>query len=79
MSEEGLTESCFTCGRTFRMGPHAYEGKYIGSYEMTVCKICYDGNWDGWAPHLEEKIIKHIEKKGIATPQRNSKGLLPRE
>jgi hypothetical protein len=35
-------------------------------------------NWDGWAPHHECVLLEHLEKKGLPVPQRNEKGLLPR-
>jgi hypothetical protein len=60
------------------MGPHIYEGKHIAIYELDVCKSCYDSNWDGWAPHHEEKLIGHLQAKGIPIPDRNDKGWYPR-
>ena len=70
---------CDLCGAAYQMGPHRYEGKCIAKYQLGVCSPCYDGNWDGWAPHLEAKFIEHLQKKDIALPERNAKGLFPRD
>lgn len=70
---------CFMCGQEFQFGPHAYKGKHIARYNISVCEPCYDSNWDGWAPHYESRLIKYIESQGIPVPMRNEKGLIPRE
>ncbi len=61
------------------MATHIYEGKKISRYHLSVCKLCYDGNWDGWTPHYEGKILSHLEAKGLPIPERNENGLLPRD
>ena len=70
---------CFMCDREFQMGPQRYEGRYIRRYQISVCKICYDGNWDGWGPDNEERLINHLKKEGISVPKKNKDGWLPRE
>ena len=67
------------CGLKFQMGPHVYDGKYISHYKISVCKGCWDGNWDGWAPEFEKKLLAHLKTEGISIPDRNEKGWLPRE
>lgn len=79
MSEIEFKHTCFMCGSKFRYGLHVYDGQHIPQYQITVCRLCYEGNWDGWAPHLEEKLLKHIKKKGLQVPKRNEKGLFPRD
>ena len=44
-----------------------------------VCELCWDANWDGWAPHIEHKLIQHLESSGIPIPSRNSNSRFPRE
>ena len=61
------------------MGPHLYSGEFIKLYEIAVCSICYQANWDGWAPHFEQRLVAHLEKCGRPIPQRNEKGWLPRD
>ena len=73
------TEKCFCCGTEFQFGPHIYDGKHIPGYGITVCRACYEGNWDGWAPHYEVLVLAHLKNKGIEPPARNSKGWLPRD
>jgi hypothetical protein len=71
--------ACGICGAQFQFGPHRYDGRHISTYKLTVCGSCYDANWDGWAPHWEPILIKHLNTNGIPIPSRNSKGWLPRE
>lgn len=79
MTRDKIIYSCALCENQFQFGPHFYDGKYISRYQITVCMSCWTGNWDGWAPHLEERLIAHLQEKGLPTPERNAKGWLPRE
>ncbi len=79
MTDQNIMHPCFMCGSQFQMGEHIYDGKYIRRYDITVCMTCWDGNWDGWAPHYETRLIAHLENEGIPIPERNEKGWLPRE
>jgi hypothetical protein len=74
-----LTEQCFLCHNSFKFGPHEYGGKLLGGYGVMVCRSCYAGNWDGWAPHYEDDLLEHLEAEGIDEPERLENGLLPRE
>jgi hypothetical protein len=47
-----LNEPCFTCQRNTAEG-------YIARYDISVCRACWDGNWDGWARNYETRIIEH--------------------
>ena len=44
-----------------------------------ACNRCYAANWDGWTPNLEEKLTRNLKSKGLRIPERNTKGLLPRD
>ena len=70
--------ACEMCGTQFQMGPHVYEGKFIPRFQLSVCTGCFQGNWDGWAPHYEARLETHLRKKGIALPKRNAAGYYPR-
>ena len=72
-------ETCICCQRSFQFGPSTYEGRHLPGYKMMVCRDCYDANWDGWAPHYEGFILKHLREKGIQPPPRNANGWLPRD
>lgn len=73
-------QQCAICGRTYQYGPHRYDGKSLQLYgNISCCLTCWQSNHDGWAPHVEEKLLKVLEENGISVPCRNSKGLLPRE
>ncbi len=78
MERQKMVLDCGVCRRAFQFGPGRYDGKYIALYELTVCKTCWDGNWDGWSPEAEIVIQKHLEVKGLEVPLRNEKGWLPR-
>lgn len=79
MKEQKFIYDCGICGAAFQFGPHLYEGKHIPSYNLTVCKTCWEVNWDGWGPGAERALLAHLERQGLPLPERNSKGWLPRE
>lgn len=79
MERHDLFFKCQLCGRKYQMGAHKYDGKHIPKYKLDVCTTCYDGNWDGWAPHYEKTILQHLEENKLSPPERNSQGLLPRD
>lgn len=74
-----VRETCATCGRGFRYGPNRYDGKYIPTYKITVCSVCYQANWDGWAPQFEAAVTCKLREQGLPLPARNAKGWLPRD
>ncbi len=79
MPEPKKMVRCFMCDDEFQMGPHRYDGKFIPRYKISVCRICYDGNWDGWAPHFTERLIEHLKKEKFSIPEKNERGWLPRD
>lgn len=72
-------EKCFLCGKKIQMGPHLYEGHICKGYGFLVCDICWRGNWDGWAPYYEAKILEFLKENNIKEVERLPNGLLPRE
>jgi hypothetical protein len=66
------SEPCFPCQRN-------PAEKYVERYDISVCRVCWDGNWDGWARDYETRIIEHLKQKGLPVPVRNVWGLLPRQ
>jgi hypothetical protein len=77
-SPDTLTYSCRLCASQFQFGPHVYAGKWLSHYRMVLCVPCYEGNWEGFAPHYEPVIEAHLEAEGIPLPRRNRKGWYPR-
>lgn len=71
--------TCDLCSCKFQMGPHQYDGKYSSKYKISVCRSCWEGNWDGWNPRHERLLINNLKEHGCKVPQRNDKGLLPRD
>ena len=51
------TRRCAVCGREYQWEPHRYDGEYIPRYQLNACSPCYMGNWDGWNPHFESKLV----------------------
>jgi len=79
LRDEFNYRTCPVCEQQFKYGPHIYDGIRSHLYDMLVCRRCWSANWDGWAPHFESKLIKHIKEKGLPIPKRNAQGLFPRE
>lgn len=69
---------CDLCGTSVQMGRHVYKGRNWTNYQMFVCNICHESNWDGIAPVREAAFERHLKAKGIPLPQRNAKGWYPR-
>ena len=74
-----VLERCDLCRAEFQYGPVAYFGTYVPTYLVMACNRCYAANWDGWAPSLEQRVIRNLKAKGLRIPERNTKGLLPRD
>ena len=70
-------EICPVCGDQYQYGPHRYEGAWLEAYGIQVCDTCKNGNFDGWAPHLEPRLLKVLKAKGLPAPERNERGFLP--
>ena len=79
MNDLEMIQKCFTCGSEFQFGIGVYDGQHIPKYNITVCSICYSGNWDGWTAHYEEKILKYLIENNIPAPNKNEAGYLPRD
>ena len=78
MGEE-IWHSCGLCDGRFQYGPHRYEGRFLPKYKLVTCDRCWHGNADGWGPAAELRVLAHLKRNWIAVPERNEKGLLPRE
>lgn len=83
--EPTMTFRCFFCAKQFQRDNHvyhgnpiAYRGTFIGRYGFAVCDGCYDSNLDGWMPDFEERLLSHLNEKGLPIPERTEKGRLPR-
>jgi len=65
---------CDFCGKYYQMGNHVYDVRYIKAYDLKLCNTCDYGNRDGVGPYAEEKLITHLNVRGIPLPKRNDKG-----
>ena len=68
---------CDLCGNPHQMGPHRYDGEFLSHYQMQICRTCLHIHWNGVLPAFEPRMVAHLEKRGIALPERNRKGLYP--
>ena len=75
---EPIIQACDVCGVKYQHGPHRYEGHWLSLYGIMCCDSCWKGNWDGWTPHYEDKLLEHAKRNGLPVPPRNEKGRLPR-
>ena len=48
--------ACGICDHQFQFGPGSYDGTHLPYYQMTICRICYAANWDGFGPNAEDKL-----------------------
>lgn len=80
MLKENFVFRCDICGGPYHHGPNRYEGHRLTLYgNIFACDECWQRNQDGWAPYYEKIILAYLERQGLPTPQRNAKGLLPRD
>lgn len=79
MPNKEMMFTCDMCGSKYQFGNHVYDGKRIPRYKLDVCMTCYEGNWDGWAPHFERRLEDHLKNHNIPPPERNEKGWYPRD
>ncbi len=79
MNKDKFMEICPLCENEYQFGPEVYKGRKLAGYNLFVCDMCYNMNWDGWQRRLEGILIEHLNKSGIPLPKRNKNGLLPRE
>lgn len=71
---------CFVCRAEFEFAPRVFAGKLnMRGCGVTVCDACCKVSWEGWNPHAEELLVRHLRNKGVDVPGRNAAGLLPRE
>lgn len=79
MTKDKFMFKCDVCGAMYQHGPHRYEGHKLKLYgNIFCCDSCWQGNWDGWAPHYEKMLLDHLRQKNLPVPERNAKGWLPR-
>jgi hypothetical protein len=73
MTEYEHSVQCFLCKQSFQFGPHRYAGNRIPAWDMMVCDVCRNSNWDGIVPSSHPDLLPCLESKGIKV-RTNSKG-----
>lgn len=72
--------TCDVCGNPYQHGQHRYEGHKLELYGgIFACDTCWKANHDGWSPQREEVLLGILDHRNLPAPERNSKGLLPRD
>lgn len=71
--EPHMMVPCFLCQRSFQMGPHAYLGRYIQVWRVSMCEDCIDGNHDGIVPEHHPGLLDRMRAEGIE-PTINDRG-----
>ena len=66
---------CDLCGSPHQMGPNRFNGEFLSHYRMQVCNSCLGGHVNGIPRAFELRFVAHLEKHGIALPERNKRGL----
>ena len=79
MIEKNNMMKCPLCPNEFQISPPRIEGVTIPRYQITVCRSCYNNNWDGWEPGREKHLLKHLKLNNLPVPDRNANGRFPRD
>ena len=67
---------CFLCSRKFQFGPYEYDGRYIETWEIDICRPCIRANYSGIDLNEYPKLKKLLEDKIWLVIPLNSSGLL---
>jgi hypothetical protein len=79
MTSEVFMFNCAVCDQPYQHGTHLYEGRKLELYGgIFCCRPCWDGNWDGWGPRAEPRIVNILMQNALPIPNRNKSGWLPR-
>jgi len=78
MTQNNTLIKCPRCLKEFQIGPPRNDGITIPRYQITVCRSCYDSNWDGWDDEFEKYLIDHLKLNNLPLPQKNANERLPR-
>lgn len=70
-----IIETCFLCTQPLQFWPHAYNGKYIPQWDITVCSQCCARNHDGIVIEQHPHLFEHLTARKIPV-QLNEKGWL---
>ncbi|MBN8886825.1 MAG: hypothetical protein J0I77_13985 [Rudaea sp.] len=65
------------CKKRLNMGHGVWEGRWLPTYQMTICTVHINASPEGWAPHREEFLLSWLQSKNLPVPKRNANGLLP--
>jgi hypothetical protein len=75
MDGEKIFCDCILCDVPFQRGPHVYNGRHIGAWDVEICDLCVSRNRDGIMPDRHPRLIAHLRTKGVPI-KLNPKGWL---
>ena len=80
MSDSNQIEaSCDLCDEMDSAGNGDWSVSVLPHYNLTVCKACYRGSYDGFGPVAEPSFVAHMRKHNLNLPPRNENGWYPRD
>ena len=56
---------CFLCRQKFRFGANIYDGRGIGAWGVSFCRICVSGNHDGIVLESHPRLEAHLKERGV--------------
>ncbi len=56
---------CFLCRQKFRFGANIYDGRGIGAWGVSLCRICLSGNHDGIVLESHPRLEAHLKERGV--------------
>src|SRR4051812_18820770 len=63
---------CPMCGNEYRDGPHVYDGRNIGPWQIRICRTCHNMNWDGIVESHQPRLMAHLTKIGAKVEYNDS-------
>ena len=58
---------------------HGEQPFNVPVYRLSVCDFCWQQAQDGWPRQAEPILFAALAKAGLLIPDRNDRGLLPRQ
>lgn len=58
-------DECFLCERPYKYGPHRYDGRWLPTWGVGVCRNCLRSNWDGLVLQRHPRIVLHLNERGV--------------
>ena len=67
------TSDCALCSAVNK------QGQRVPGYRLIVCDLCWQNAANGWPKDAEPVLFAALANAGLLIPDRNDRGLLPRQ